>query len=350
MCENKVDRKKEKIIYFEICRIIAIFCVLYRHAGGRGADAWMYTNSSWVHLLSLTGVVISCVGMPLLWMTSGALLLPRKEPWQKVYKKRIPRIVVALLLFSAVRYIYVCLSGNQAGSVLDFCRQFYAQEIFVPYWFLYEYIGILFVLPFLRKMVQNLTEQEECVLFVFILGWSILNDISKAYLGTGFVLDFPFSGSLSYFILGYLMENCQVLRKSNRKVLWFGIVQVVLLTSGIYIWVSGQRGMEALVYAAEGSLSMLLTISVYDSIRYLSEKSNWNNEALRKFILWCGSNVFGLYLIEDYLRNATAVIWEKLAPYISTLPACFIWLFIVFLIGNVLVAAARKLPFFRKIL
>jgi surface polysaccharide O-acyltransferase-like enzyme len=47
------------------------------------------------------------------------------------------------------------------GHVGEFFRRFYTQKIFVPYWFLYEYLGVLFVLPFLRKMMQNLTEQEE---------------------------------------------------------------------------------------------------------------------------------------------------------------------------------------------
>lgn len=336
---------KEKTVYFEICRIIAVFCIMYQHTGGRGADAWRYTDSNWVYMMSLLGRIISIIGVPMFWMVSGALLLSKKESWKNVYVKRISRIAGALIVFSVIRYLYLCIGEHQNGSVGDFFRRFYTQDIFLPYWFLYEYLGILLVLPFLQKMIQNLTEQEEKVLFVLILGWNILTGISKACSGYGFMLDLHFQSSLSYFILGYLMENCHAFRRSDRKGLWFNIGQAILVTGSIYIWVYNQHELESLA-----NLLMPLTVSVYYIIRYIGEKSLWNNAALHRCILWFGSDVFGIYLIEDYLRNGTAVIWDYLAPYITTLPACCIWLLAVFLVGNILVAGMRKLPLLRKIL
>lgn len=308
MDENKVGavQSKGKIVYLEICRIIAVFCIMYQHTGGRGADAWMYTDSNWVYSLSLVGRIISGIGVPMFLMISGSLLLTKKESWKNVYGKRIPRITGALIIFSVTRYFYLCIAENHNGSVGDFFHRFYTQEIFLPYWFLYEYLGILLLLPFLKKMVQNMTEQEKRVLFVLILGWNILNDISIICLGNGFIINLHFHNPISYFILGYLMENCQILKKSNRRGLWFCIGQAVLVTGCTYIWVSSQHEMESV-----GSLIMLLTISAYYMIRYIGEKSIWNNVVLRRLILWCGSNVFGIYLIEDYLRNGTSVIWEK---------------------------------------
>ena len=345
MNERKAEPNREKIVYIEICRIISIFCIMYQHTGGRGADAWIYTESNWVYMMSLFGTIICNIGVPIFWMISGALLLSKKEPWKNVYVKRIPRIAGALFIFSVIRYLYLCIGGHQNGSVGDFFLQFYTQDIFLPYWFLYEYLGILLVLPFLRKMIQNLAEQEEKVLFVLILGWNIITDISKVCLGYGFMLDLHFQSPFSYFILGYLMENCQVLRRSDKKGLWFSIGQAVLMTGGIYILIRSQHELESLV-----NLLMPLTVSVYYIIRYIGEKSIWNGLVLHRYILWCGSNVFGIYLIEDYLRNGTAVIWEVLAPYITAIPACCIWLLAVFLVGNVLVAGMRKLPLLRKIL
>lgn len=166
MSDRETGRSKERTVYLEICRIIAVFCIMYQHTGGRGADAWLYTESTWVYMTSLTGRIISSIGVPLFWMISGALLLSKKEPWEKVYRKRISRIAGVLFLFSVVRYFYLCIVGEQDGYVGEFFQRFYTQEIFLPYWFLYEYLGMLFVLPFLRKMVQNLTEQEkDCYLF-----------------------------------------------------------------------------------------------------------------------------------------------------------------------------------------
>lgn len=342
---GKSGQGNEKTVYFELCRIIAVLFIMYQHTGGRGMDAWKYTDSNWVYMMSLSVTIISCIGVPLFWMISGALLLPKKESWKNVYIKRIPRIAGVLVMFSVIRYLYLCIGEHQNGSVCDFFRRFYAQEIFLPYWFLYEYLGILLVLPFLRKMLQNLTEQEEKALFVLILGWNILTDISKVCLGHGFMLDLHFPSPLSYFILGYLMESCQTLRRSDRKGLWFSISQTVLVTGSIYILVWNQHTLESFL-----NLLMLLAVSVYYIIRYIGEKSIWNSTALHRYILWCGGNVLGIYLIEDYLRNGTVAIYESLAPYITAIPACCIWLLAVFLIGNILAAGMRKLPLLRKIL
>lgn len=335
---------QHKIVYLEICRIIAVFCIMYQHTGGRGADAWMYTESTWVYMTSLTGRIISSIGVPLFWMISGALLLSKKEPWEKVYRKRIPRITGVLFIFSVVRYFYLCIVGGQDGYVGEFFQRFYTQEIFLPYWFLYEYLGILFVLPFLRKMMQNLTEQEKRLLFILLLGWNVLNDISNMFLGTDFVLDLHFHSSLSYFMLGYLMEECQFLKRSKRGGLKISIGWAVFMTVFLYIWVRSQHGLESLE-----SLIMLLTISAYYIIRYIGENI-CNSAVVHRIVLWCGSNVFGIYLMEDYLRNGTAVIWERLSPYISAVPACCVWLLAVFLLGNILVSGVRRLPILKDLL
>jgi len=345
MSENKTGHTKEKTVYFEICRILAVFCIMFQHTGGRGADAWRYTENAWVYRMSLIGRIISSIGVPLFWMVSGALLLPKKESWKRVYEKRIPRIAGVLLLFSVIRYCYLCMSEGQKVYVGKFFRLFYTQEIFLPYWFLYEYLGILIVLPLLRRMVQNLTEQEKWLLFALLLGWPVLDDLSRGYLGVGFMLDLDFRNSVSCFLFGYLMENCRVLRQNDQKGVRFCTGLAMLVTGGAYLWLHGQQEKEV-----PGSLTILLTLSVYYLVRYIGERGIRDRAVLCRFVLWSGGNVFCLYLIEDYLRNGTAVIWECLSPYITAVPACGIWLLAVFLMGNILAAGMRRLPLLRKIL
>ena len=345
MSDYETGQSKGKIVYLEFCRIIAVFCIMYQHTGGRGADAWVYTESAWVYAPSLIGTIISRIGVPLFWMVSGALLLPKKESWRNVYGKRILRFVGVLIIFSAIRYFYLCIVEEWDGHVGGFFWRFYTQGIFLPYWFLYEYLGVLFVLPFLRKMMQNLTEQEKRLLFVLLLGWKALNDISNIHMGVNFLIDLHLYSSISYFILGYLMENSQMMRKREERRLGIDIGLAVLVTTVLYIWIMSQHSLESLE-----SLIMLLTRAVHDLIRCVGGKSVWNNTVLHHLILWCGSNVFGIYLIEDYLRNATAFIWEWSAPYISAVPACCVWLLAVFLLGNVLVSGVRRLPVLRKML
>lgn len=130
MYDIETWKSKERIIYLEICRIIAVFCIMYQHTGGRGADAWMYTESTWVYMMSLAGRIISSIGVPLFWMISGALLLSKRESWEKVYKERIPRITGALIIFSAVRYFYLCIVGDRNGYMGEFFNIFIHRKSF----------------------------------------------------------------------------------------------------------------------------------------------------------------------------------------------------------------------------
>lgn len=263
---------------------------------------------------------------------------------ESVWKKNPPFCECIVSIFRDQIFLFMYRGGG-GGHVGDFFQRLYTQALFLPYWFLYEYLGILLVLPFLRKLAQNLTEQEAGILFILVVGWNVLNDISYACLGVGFAINLYFQDSISFFILGYLMENCPILRQSGKCGLRLGIGQVVFAISVLYWWSSRQHGVEGL-----GSLVMLLAIAVYYLNRYMGDKGIWNNTALQYFMLWCGSNVFGIYLIEDYLRNLTAFIWEWSAPYISAVPACCVWFLVVFLLGNVLVSGMRRLPVLKNLL
>ena len=90
MSESKAGQKTERTVYFEFCRIIAVFCIMFQHTGARGADAWEYTESTWVYIMSMTGKIISSIGVPLFWMISGALLLPKKSHGRMCTKKGFP--------------------------------------------------------------------------------------------------------------------------------------------------------------------------------------------------------------------------------------------------------------------
>ena len=86
---------------------------------------------------------------------------------------------IYFFLAAAVRIVCNCAFFHFSfGSVGAFLKQFCTKEIFLPYWFLYEYLGILLILPFLKKIVQNLTQQEKQLLFGLILGWNRASDMA----------------------------------------------------------------------------------------------------------------------------------------------------------------------------
>ena len=97
---------------------------------------------------------------PTFFMISGALLLEKDESIGDIYKKRVSRIFAALLIFSLFQYSRQ-ISNNTAPAQLSyFIEHFYTDPIIIPYWFLYQYISFLIILPFLRKMVRRMERRD----------------------------------------------------------------------------------------------------------------------------------------------------------------------------------------------
>ena len=69
------------------------------------------------------------------------------------------------VLASLAMYLYY-----SPKSPLDFLRTLYTKNVIAPYWYLFSYLGFLILLPFLRKMIRNLTEKE----FLYLFGLHLL--------------------------------------------------------------------------------------------------------------------------------------------------------------------------------
>ena len=145
----------KKTLHIEAIRMLAILCVMFIHSGYRGQEAFTTDTG---HVTFAVSLFISCftdIGVTLFWMVSGALLLGRSEDAIITYKKRLPRILILLFVFSLIRYFYNYFV-EQSGrlDVLDFIRGILSGNIFLPYWFLYFYIGVILALPFLSMIIR----------------------------------------------------------------------------------------------------------------------------------------------------------------------------------------------------
>ncbi len=335
----------QKKLHLEIIRILALFCIVFDHTGPRGSSLYTFTDGRLTWLVSLTGAVVCKVGVPLFFMISGALLLRKEESWKKVYTGRLPRILTVLLLFTLLRYLYEGLvSGRLVFSAVGFAKVLWTGELFLPYWFLYTYCGLLLLLPFLRRMVRNLTDEEErlmaVLLAVTLSGLPLLQAFGLPMIGVPVLV----TESLGCFLMGYLLEEGSFLEKKigqQSLLLALAGAAVVLLNGVLTVQVYAGTSVPSLgmivpaaaVFLWIGKLVRLCPHSRLDSV-----------------IGSLGGCVFGVYLVEDYLRNGLAFIWEALAPRISALPACGIWLAAVMVIGFLLVLCLKKIPLLGKLL
>lgn len=107
--------------------------------------------------------------VPIFFMISGALLLPKKESLKELFQKRILRMVLVLLVFSGVQYVLLLLEGRAAFSGKAVVQAVLQDGVIPSYWFLYAYIAYLLLLPILRKMAEVMSKHDYLYLFALLL-------------------------------------------------------------------------------------------------------------------------------------------------------------------------------------
>ena len=171
-------------------RIIAVVMVVLNHS-----DLYYtyYTNTDSVFTFSVS-LLLSCIGrinVPLFMMITGALLIPKAESWSVIFKKRISRMLVVLVAFSALMYGLQCFAWNQdTFSAMAFVEKLLKNEIQTSYWYLYEYIGILMMLPFLGAIARNV--DLDCM--KYFLGLVLIIKVGMSIVGqfTGYSMPMSF--------------------------------------------------------------------------------------------------------------------------------------------------------------
>ena len=91
---------KKRLVWADILRIFAIYLVVFVHSTSLQATSFL----SVLQLIILFAIAKTCV--PLFFMLSGALLLPKVEPTSYFLKKRFLRIFVPYIFWTII-FIYL---------------------------------------------------------------------------------------------------------------------------------------------------------------------------------------------------------------------------------------------------
>ena len=292
---NKVGYKS----HIDFIRIIAVLLVITNHID---INYYFYhdTTSNITFLVSLFVTIMCLVDVPLFFMISGALLLPRDESLSYILKKRFSKIFAVLLIFSVFQYIILSLRGRiENQGVFDFIKRFCAGDIQEPYWFLYYYLGFLLVLPVLSTIAKTL--KNELFIFLFII--RLVLDLLVPYITyvLGIEINMHITEPLNiigsntiYFLAGYYIENRIEVNKKNMCISLL-VAIFALMISMTYIFYNyieyGTINDEFI-----SQLTFALTFLCYYMFKFFFQKVD--SVIIRKI----ASCVFGVYLIESIIR------------------------------------------------
>jgi len=168
LIQASANPRRAHLTHIDFLRIFAIFLVILNHSG----TYFMPTDEQ--------GTIKSCLlffsnqiiktGVPIFFMISGALLLPREESYSQLFQKRILRILGVIIIFWSLQLSADALINGTNLSLGLFLQSCYTCN-YVPLqawtrWFLYAYLAVLLLLPMLRLLARGMKDRD----FIYLFG------------------------------------------------------------------------------------------------------------------------------------------------------------------------------------
>lgn len=347
---------KEKRLDYELLRLIAICFVVYNHTQNRGFELFLQEGCQGInYYVSLVLSVLCKMGVPLFLLVSGGLLLHKNETIKKVMFGRVLRILIALVVFSAVLYGFWYRWGMlESYSLNDFLSRLWHQGISIPYWYLYAYGALLLALPLLRPMVMTMRDSTFMYLTFLYTLYHVILAPAGMLIGWG-TLNYNFSipllgDTVYYFMMGYYFAH----RFYWDSIRWrhIGILTVlscvsVAISCCLCAYCESKTGSVHSAYVT--GFILLPTITLYLAVCH-AIRQHTVPKHFGRILSALGGCVFGVYLLEGVLRVELQGIYHFLEPKIHVLPSCFVWVLSVVFAGLAITWILKRIPILRKIL
>jgi surface polysaccharide O-acyltransferase-like enzyme len=191
-------------VKLDVLRVLSMLAVILIHVTAAYENTNTFNShdlNSWI-LGILNQSLFWCV--PVFFMLSGALLLDKAdEPLSVFYKKRMSKIILPTLFWSAFFLTY--LSIFKDFTLFNIVGSLFKGAPFYHLWFMYAIIGVYIFTPYLRILLANLSLIQTKNLIVIIFIFTIGNNYLAHYFDNQSTIFSSFISYVGYFILGYYL-------------------------------------------------------------------------------------------------------------------------------------------------
>ena len=350
-----------KKIFIEFLRVLAILCVIFNHTGKKGFFLFAEKQNSKLFLLYLFMSIFCKIAVPIFFMISGSLLMQKKESFHYIIFQRIVPTAISIFIGSIIMYVYsvtthVGFYENSTPGIKDFLIRVYTNHISNPgyLWYLYAYIGILCLLPFLRLAFLNMNKFHAIHITCLFMTVTVIPTIMSGV----FNIDYFYYQStyltlpIYFFVIGHYIDNIVDIKKWNYKKIVFSIVASF---SGMFLSMA-LTIMKARRLNDWGENSnqefhnlfiFIIAITLFLSVKKFFETTRENN-LNDKILIFLGSAVSGIYLFEGVYRGITYSVYELVYPFFPKIISALIWVLSSFLLGTFATYLIRKIPIIKK--
>ncbi|MGC1060061.1 acyltransferase family protein [Pantoea agglomerans] len=228
----------KRIGWLEVTRFIAILMVLIIHNVDEGVyKSGLENDTQWY--ASQFFHLIGRLGVPLFFMITGSLLIPRLKDVKimSFYLKRIPQFCILIIFYTLLINASHSLINNQPFNFSSTMNKLSHGDTGSAYqlWFLYSITAMYLAMPFLSKML-NVMSNNEILIFIilsvlfFYLPTSSDTLFSYRLFSAPLNVD-PVNGFVSYVVTGYFISHRMNL-KLNETILFLSVI--IMLSLSLY--------------------------------------------------------------------------------------------------------------------
>lgn len=334
-----MEQKREN--WLDAVRAFACACVIMVHSPAKydGLIPGQYA-------LAPLNYILMAWGVGLFFALSGSLLLSKPVPLTTFYKKRFPRLIIPVSLWSV---IYIAYDGWIDGNLT--WSNFMTRLIMIPFdaqtpvlWFMYTLFGIYLVTPvfamFLSKASKRDVEILLCVWGVTLcVPYLELCNPKIASVLTGNGILHNFLGFLWFAILGFYLR-----KYNNWKIKGWKFITLVVVSFGFPLIINFSGILPLEVLNTQKSLSSV----AMTAIPFILFKNISLSQKVRGVIAQFSKYSFGIYLFHMViLKPLRPFLTQYHINYVIQIPVTAL---LVGLFSYVFIRLLSKLPYSKYLL
>lgn len=334
-----MTQKRE--VWLDVVRAFACACVIMVHSPAKydGLVPGQY-------VLAPFNYIFMAWGVGLFFALSGALLLAQPLPLAKFYKKRFPRLVIPVLLWSVIYIVYdgwLADNLSWSGFITKLTMLPFASQAPIL-WFMYTLFGIYLVTPVFSAFLSGATKRDVEILLgvwgvtLLVPYLKILNpEIATTLTANGILHNF--TGFLWYAVLGYYLR-----KYNNWKINGWKFITLVALSFGFPLFVNFGGVLPIDVLSTQMSLSSV----AMTAIPFIFFKNIRLSQRWARGITLFSQYSFGIYLFHIVLLQPLRLFLTQYhIHYVIQIPVTAL---MVGLISYVVVRMISKVPYSKYLL
>lgn len=316
---------KQRIIYLDFLKVIAIFLMVANHCVDNVTPA--ERALPWYNLWGSVYNSFTRPAIPLFMMVTGILLLPTKMDMGSFYKKRISRLLIPFLVWSVLYNLFPWFTGllncnpetihvffkwaDTSQAFGDALRNilmipFNFSAFAVQMWYVYLLIGIYLYIPVFSAWVEKSDKRSQRI-FLAIWAVSLFVPYLRNYLTENlfgecswneFGLFYYFAGFSGYMLLGYhLVKYPLQMSKVSKYAL-----AAITFAIGYAITLIGFKNATAVEGQSEAMVELFFTFCSPNvalmtfAIFLIAKDLRFENKRVNRFISQFSICTFGIWM------------------------------------------------------